>query len=44
MRDCQVKKKVKMFKAFKAKQFRNFATGEGQYKSTDDKSIKEVGF
>ena len=44
MRDCQVKKKVKMIKAFKAKQFGNFATDEGQYEPTDDKSIEEVGF
>ena len=47
MRDCSIKKKAKMIKASKrseAKEFGNFAADDEKYESTDDESIKEVGF
>ena len=44
MRDCQVKKKAELLKVSEAKEFGKFAVDEEQYESTDDESIKEVGF
>ena len=44
MRDCQVKKKAELLKMSEAKEFGKNAADEEQYKSTDDESIKEVGF
>ena len=44
MRDCQVKKKAELLKMSEAKEFGKFAVDEEQYESTDDESIKEIGF
>ena len=44
MRDCQVKKKAELLKMSEAKEFGKFAADEEQYESTDDESIKEIGF
>ena len=44
MRDCQVKKKAELLKMSEAKEFGKFTVDEEQYESTDDESIKEIGF